>query len=115
MPGLRFGLVLGTRRLAASIGTFNARKLLEASQTLDAQEALKLGVATDISQEEYWSEIVNEATNEACALPNSSHRIMLQRTGAGSIEDDTDMAVLVGSAAVPGLKERIVRFIGKNK
>src|SRR5688572_31115635 len=38
LPGLRFGVVLGTRRLASRIGTDNARDVLSASRTFDAEE-----------------------------------------------------------------------------
>ncbi|MCX7135091.1 MAG: enoyl-CoA hydratase/isomerase family protein [Proteobacteria bacterium] len=43
MPGLRFGLVLGTRRLAHRIGADAARDVLATSRTFDAAAALKLG------------------------------------------------------------------------
>jgi enoyl-CoA hydratase/carnithine racemase len=40
MPGLRFGIVLGTRRLAHRIGADAARDVLATSRTLAADEAL---------------------------------------------------------------------------
>ena len=42
MPGLRFGIVLGTRRLAHRIGADAARDILATSRTLAADEALRL-------------------------------------------------------------------------
>jgi len=50
MPGLRFGLQLGTRRLAQRIGNEAARGVLAESRTLDADAALELGFASH-----FWS------------------------------------------------------------
>ena len=45
MPGLRFGLQLGTRRLARRIGGDGARRILAESRIVGAEEALALGFA----------------------------------------------------------------------
>ena len=43
MPGLRFGLALGTRRLATRLGDAAARRVLATSAVFDAEEAMHLG------------------------------------------------------------------------
>src|SRR5512140_903949 len=54
LPGLKFGLQLGTRRLAARIGGDAARALLAASKTFDAAEALRLGFLHEIADPQSW-------------------------------------------------------------
>ena len=49
MPGLRFGVVLGTRRFAARVGADKAREILSASRPFDAEEALRIAFLTRIA------------------------------------------------------------------
>ncbi len=108
MPGLRFGLVLGTRRLAHRIGADAARDVLATSRTFDAQEALKLGFVTRIAAQNDWPALVDAARQAADALT----RPALARLNEQTVIDTraADMAALVQSASVPGLKERIRLF-----
>lgn len=108
MPGLRFGLVLGTRRLAQRIGNDAARDILETSRTFDADSALKLGFITRAAAEPDWPALVDAAREATATLTLPA----LARLNAQTIVDtrDTDMAALAQSASVPGLKERIRIF-----
>jgi enoyl-CoA hydratase/carnithine racemase len=108
MPGLRFGLVLGTRRLAHRIGTDAARDILAASRTFDADAALKLGFLTRIAAQDKWRALTDTAREDAEALS----RPALARLNEQTVPDTraADMAALVQSASVPGLKERIRIF-----
>ena len=113
MPGLRFGVVLGTRRLAELVGTDAARTLLETSRVFDAEEALSLGFITHVEDEEQWAGIQALALEAATALPEGAQRAML----AGTIADTraADMAALVASVAEPGLRDRIAGFIAHGR
>ncbi|MDB5810086.1 MAG: Enoyl-CoA hydratase/isomerase [Betaproteobacteria bacterium] len=108
MPGLRFGLVLGTRRLAQRIGADAAREILQTSRTFDAEAALELGFLTRIVAREEWPGLTDAAreTSSVLMLP------ALARLHEQTIIDtrDADMAALAQSASVPGLKERIRIF-----
>jgi enoyl-CoA hydratase len=108
MPGLRFGLVLGTRRLAHRIGADAARDVLQTSRTFDAASALKLGFVTRVAAQGDWPALTEAAreTSSALTLP------ALARLHEQTVIDtrDPDMAALAQSASVPGLKERIRIF-----
>ena len=108
MPGLRFGLVLGTRRLAQRLGADAARDVLATSRTFDAQEALKLGFVTRVAAQNDWPALLDAARKSADVLT----RPALARLNEQTIIDTraADMAALVQSASVPGLKERIRLF-----
>jgi enoyl-CoA hydratase/carnithine racemase len=110
MPGLGFGLVLGTRRFAAIVGREAAREVLEGLATFDAGRALAMGFARRIAPAEEWPGILAEAAATARALDAES-RAALYRTLAPST-DDADLAELVRSAAAPGLRDRIAKYLG---
>jgi len=108
MPGLAFGIVLGTRRLAALVGTERARDLLGAVRTFDAAEACSIGFATRTSPQSDWGAVQREALDVAGRLPAAS-RAALRRALATDL-DDLSLADLVRSAAVPGLKDRMLSY-----
>lgn len=112
MPGLRFGLVLGTRRFAALVGAARARTILESSSTFDAGEALEVGLVHAIVERDGWPETVGAAAATASALDDvtraSLHRALLRA------DDNADLAELVRSAARPGLKARIAQYLAAN-
>jgi enoyl-CoA hydratase/carnithine racemase len=109
MPGLKFGLVLGTRRFATIVGAEKARHILENTSTFSAAEALAMGFLHRTAEPENWTDVVQSAKAAADALDPLS-RAALYRVLAQS-GDDTDMAELVRSAARPGLKARIAQYI----
>lgn len=108
MPGLRFGVVLGTRRLARRIGTDRAREILSTSRTFDADEALDMGFLTRVAAQTEWSAI-ERAAHEACDHLTPAASAALHRR---SVEDSraADLAELACSVSAPGLKERIRLF-----
>jgi enoyl-CoA hydratase/carnithine racemase len=108
MPGLRFGVQLGTRRLAQRIGAEAARSVLAESATLGADEALALGFAQRIEPRDDWESIVDMEARHAAALAPAA----TARLHAATLTDTRaqDMADLVASVAEPGLAERIKAF-----
>lgn len=108
MPGLKFGLQLGTRRLAARVGGDAARALLRGSKTFSAEEALNLGFLQQAAPPEVWPELVRGAADEALQLTAAA----AARLHAATVTDTraADLADLVRSAADPGLKERIREY-----
>jgi enoyl-CoA hydratase/carnithine racemase len=113
MPGLAFGVSLGTRRLASVVGADAARRLLETSAVFDDQEALACRFLTDVREQDGWSEAVLQAAAAAQTLPRPAQRLLLAQT----VEDlrSQDLAVLVRSVAEPGLKQRIRDFLATVK
>ncbi|WP_258127587.1 enoyl-CoA hydratase/isomerase family protein [Achromobacter anxifer] len=109
MPGLKFGLVLGTRRYAALVGAERARTVLEQAATFTAEEALRDGFASRLAAPQDWPQIEREALDAASALSRESR---VQLYAALSAETpDTDLARLVRSAAQPGLKDRVAAYL----
>lgn len=111
MPGLRFGLVLGSRLFAQRVGSERARHVLQESQTFDATQAQAWGFLTGTHAQDQWPAVVEKAEAAATALsPEAAARLF--RVTA---EDhrDADLAELVRSASQPGLKSRIAAYLGK--
>ena len=110
MPGLQFGIVLGTRRLARLIGDDAAFDLLETSRIFSAQEALACGFVTAIAPQDQWPELIAAHADKAAALSPAAKSALLAATrdDAGL---DADMAALVKAAAAPGLADRLRAFV----
>lgn len=108
MPGLRFGIVLGTRRLAHRIGADHARDILATSRSFDAEEALSIRFLTGIQPQTEWPGTI-ERTRVNCQHLAPAAAAALRRQIVVDTRVD-DMAALVHSVAVPGLKERIRVF-----
>jgi len=110
MPGLQFGIVLGTRRLARLIGDDAAFDLLETSRIFSAQEALACGFVTAIAPQDQWPELTAAHADKAAALSPAAKSALLAATrdDAGL---DADMAALVNAAAAPGLADRLRAFV----
>lgn len=111
MPGLHFGVVLGTRRLATLVGSDAARSLLETTRVFDAEEAHSLGFVTEVSALGDWDEVVATRARAASTLSAGAQRALLSRTRDDS--RDADLAALVRSVSAPGLRERIEAFLAR--
>lgn len=111
MPGLRFGLVLGSRLFATRVGAERARQVLQVSRTFNATEALEWGFATDVASQEHWVPVLVKARTASAALPAGA----AARLFALTTEDhrDADLAELARSAAEPGLKARIAAYLAE--
>jgi enoyl-CoA hydratase len=108
MPGWRFGVALGTRRLAARVGTDAARSLLLDTRPFGAEEARAIGLATALADQGAWPEIAAAAAARASALGQPSRGMLLELTAPDTRA--IDMAALVASASPPGLRERVKAF-----
>ena len=74
MPGLRFGLMLGTRRFGALVGHRRAREVLEQTRTISATEALELGLVTGlINEAERARRPPTRAASPACSIGRRSN------------------------------------------
>jgi enoyl-CoA hydratase/carnithine racemase len=107
MPGLRFGIVLGTRRLAALVGADAAHEILVTSRSFEAAEAERLGFVQRLAEPGAWPEIVRGIVDAQRLDGTATMRLKAR------VKPDMracDMAALVDSAATPGLKDRIRAF-----
>lgn len=113
MPGLRFGVVLGTRRLAHLIGRERARALLLTSKTFGADEALGVGFIDTILPQDQWADCIAHAAEEARTLAPAQVKVLLDVTTDDS--RDRDLAELARAVAQPGLKQRIQAYLAALK
>lgn len=110
MPGLKFGLVLGTRRFRNLVGAGPALSILATARAFDADEALRIGFLTDTTDEGAWPTLLQLGQEAAHTLDDTTRHGLL---GALDVnEADTDMAELVRSASRPGFKARIQAYLG---
>lgn len=113
MPGLKFGLVLGSRRLADIVGTETARRLLEETKSFNANEAAAMGVVHQIAAPEDWELAIQEAIARAHHLNPQARRGLHQ--ALTTAQPDHDLAHLVRSAAQAGLKDRLREYLQAGK
>lgn len=108
LPGLRFGLVLGTRRLCHRVGGNVAHEILATSRTFDAAEAMRIGFGTRLAEQGEWSALVELSAIDVQVL---SREATANLNGA-TVPDTraSDMMDLAVSASAPGLGERIRGF-----
>ncbi len=105
MPGLGFGVVLGTRRLAACVGREAARDIQNECRTFDADEATEIGFLNQLAEPADWPQIIEAAGHAAEVIPISSSQTLFRITVADTRAED--MADLVNLASRPGLKDRV--------
>lgn len=111
MPGLKFGLVLGTRRFRNIVGTSHALSILSDARSFDATEGLETGFLTELFPENTWEQNMAQAVQTAQSL-DATTRIRLY-DALDQNDANADMAALVMSASQPGFKARIQTYLGK--
>jgi enoyl-CoA hydratase len=110
MPGWKFGVALGTRRLAARVGDETARELLIESKSFGSVRGQEIRFVQEVAPEADWEKLTAAAARKASTLRESSVNHLLQLTGRDT--RDADLAALVRSASQPGLRDRISEFVG---
>jgi enoyl-CoA hydratase/carnithine racemase len=107
MPGLQFGLALGTRRFAALVGEGAAYEVLASGAPYDALRAVELGLASRIEEADGWNALVR-ARHEARQVSGEALTRLARLTRRDTRAED--MQALVESASEPGLVERVRRY-----
>lgn len=110
MPGLKFGLVLGSRRFRHLVGVGPALSILSSARSFDAQEALNIGFVDQTTSESDWPLLLDQATEIANALDATTRANLYRILDVNSAH--LDMAELVNSASRPDLKSRIRQYLG---
>lgn len=113
MPGLKFDVVLGTRRLTNTIGADQARRLLRMNTPFDEQTARDVGFIQDIADQDAWPDIIAQAREEALALSPEAQRALSARTATDTRADD--MVALVRSVSTGSIKSRIEDYLAELK
>lgn len=112
-PGLNFDIALGTRRLAAAIGTAAARDCLIDIQTISSQAGVQLGLVHNEQAQSEWPAAMERMEERATVLSADTARRVLRLTS--SADDAADLAALVQSACRPGLRHRIERYANASR
>ncbi len=108
MPGPRFGVILGTRRLRYRVGGVKARQIQIENRPVLSDEALAIGLVDVLEPQETWDAVAASFGADYTGLSAATVAAL-----AGVTTDDTrdaDMAALARSVAAPGLKARIAAF-----
>ncbi|MSQ20364.1 MAG: enoyl-CoA hydratase/isomerase family protein [Betaproteobacteria bacterium] len=108
MPGLLFGLQLGTRRLVARIGAEPARVMLGEATTVGGQATLPAQFATHIAPTAEWSALEQQLLASASTLEAAAAERL--RRAARPDTRTEDLADLVASVTDGDVKERIRRY-----
>jgi len=113
MPGLKFGLVLGSRRFCELVGREVALDVLQEAKTITALEAQAIGLLHGIKECTEWPNLETEAQRIARALPHHTQKHLFQVLDL--TVPDRDMANLVRSAAYPSLKKRLSEYFAQHR
>jgi enoyl-CoA hydratase/carnithine racemase len=111
MPGLKFGLVLGTRRFAHIVGPDVARRLLEETGSFGAEQARAMNFIHDVADPGAWDGVLEGAVKAASALDDTARHGLYRAVSTS--QPDADLAALVRSAARNGLKQRLLQYVGR--
>lgn len=112
MPGLKFGLVLGTRRFSSIVGNEKARALLEKTSIFDADQAFNMQFIHQCAPVESWPELIEDAKSCSVALDVQAQTSLYAVLGNEQIQNNADLSNLVRSAARKGLKDRLRLYVG---
>lgn len=104
-PGIRFGVILGTRHLAGLLGGQRARELLLEGRIVDAATAHEIGLLSERCPADRFEARVDEITAHAAALDPNALEALLRLTRMPA--SDVDLAELNRSTSRPGLAERM--------
>jgi enoyl-CoA hydratase/carnithine racemase len=104
-PGARFGIALGTRRLAERLGVDRARRAVIDGLDLNAELAFSWGLATEVIASEDIESVPGAMPPVVDA--DTARALRAATRPDGQHLADADLAALVRSAARPGLQARI--------
>lgn len=111
MPGLQFGVVLGTRRFAQRVGPDTARAILGESRAFNAEQGLEMGFLTGVAGEPAWPVLEDGIADAGQRLDTQSRAAL----NAATIPDTRaeDMVALRKSVMRQGLKDRIEAYVAE--
>lgn len=109
-PGYRFGVALGTRRLAAITGAAAAQEILSSSRVLSSEEALSYRLLTAVLHPESMAMEIDRLATNFTKFDASATVTLVTQTRQPAADLDADLAMLARSVAVPGLKARLSAY-----
>nr|WIE91237.1 enoyl-CoA hydratase/isomerase family protein [Mesorhizobium sp. WSM4875] len=110
-PGAQFGIVLGSGRLSDRVGRDRARQFILTSATISDRDAFEHSLATALVEEEEIDAMLHVISKKLSRFTSTTMQAIHSATNLADY--DGDLAALVRSASVPGLKDRIIAYRGK--
>lgn len=112
-PGARFGLVLGSRRLAECVGPDRAQGLIGGQSKIGAQQAKEMGMLNEVLESNQWPAYEAQVLAHVLATPVDARAMVLRATRRDTREQDLND--LVQSGAVLDIKERLAVYLEQMK
>lgn len=109
MPGMRFGIVLGTGRLRDTLGEAVAYRLLDRLKPFGAEEGLKTGFVTAVAEQREWNKVISENVTLLSQYTPQAYNTRMQ-----VLTPDTrasDMTALVASVTDGSIKQRMQAYV----
>lgn len=113
MPGMRFGIVLGTRRLRDTLGEATAYKLLDRKKPFNAEEGMAAGFVTSLAEKKEWENVVSENIALLSAYTPDAYSTRMQVLTPDT--RDSDMTALVNSVTNGSIKRRMENYVESMK
>lgn len=109
MPGPKFGVVLGTRRLASLVGADAARRLVFRDGPFDHDAALACGFVQELLSQDAWPDAIARAAEMAATLDAEVTDHLTRRIAIDT--RDADLAALVRSISHGSIKGRLHAYL----
>ncbi|MCH9671556.1 MAG: enoyl-CoA hydratase/isomerase family protein [Gammaproteobacteria bacterium] len=109
MPGPKFDVVLGTRRLTNLVGADRARTLILRERPFDHDEALAAGYVQEIAEQAKWPDIIASNLERALGFSPTVQQAINARTAQDTRE--ADMAALVHSVTNGSITQRLKAYL----
>ena len=112
-PGARFGLVLGSRRLAECVGADRAHGLIGGVEKIGAEQGKTWGLLNDVCEPSEWPAFEAKVLAHVLATPADARASILRATRCDTRE--RDLHDLVQSAAALDIKARLAAYLAPMK
>lgn len=117
MPGLRFGVVLGTQRLRDVVGEASAYFLLNRHQPFTAAEAREHGFITGIASTAQWPEEITRVIKSVSGFAASAYANRVSSLTPDTRAEDMQALVssVIGSTGNESIKARLQDYVAVMK
>ena len=109
MPGPKFGIVLGTRRLSRLVGEDHARQLLLRDKPFGASDALRTNFISEIKGSDEWLNVEGKIFSQVKQTDVKTYAELTSQMRPD--HRDLDMTALVKSANTSSVQSRIQTYL----
>ncbi|MEM7254638.1 MAG: enoyl-CoA hydratase/isomerase family protein [Pseudomonadota bacterium] len=109
MPGPKFDVVLGTRRLTHLVGADQARNLILREVPFDHDEAYASGFVTELAPQADWDSVIERINAKVMGFSAQVYADLAARKATDT--RDADMAALVRSVSEGSITARLREYV----